>query len=386
MSTYDTPVEPRLTSYLFSKASAARVPISGTFELSPVCNFACKMCYVRKTAAEVRNSPRPIMTKERWLEIAKQARDAGMLYLLLTGGEPFLWPDFWELYEQLIRMGFIVSINTNGSLIDEDAVQRLRRLPPSRINITLYGASDETYERLCMAKGVFSKVDRAITMLREAGIVVKLNGSLTPYNICDLEACTAYARKRGLIYEAVTYMFPPMRRDASLVGTNERFTPEEAARYNGENFRLQYGDELYRKRMQAISRGVIPPPGLDESCIDPRDGKVRCRAGKASFWVTWDGWMTPCGMMPEPKVELTGRSFSDAWAELTQIGRDIKLSGVCTSCPNQKLCHSCAAMALAETGRTDGIPTYLCRMVEAMKAQAQAAILETPELRQQPLI
>ena len=108
-----------LTEYLYNKAGRARLPISGTFELSPVCNFSCRMCYVRKTPKEVSESPRPILTLEQWLAIAREARDAGVLYLLLTGGEPLLWPDFWTLYEELIRMGFLVSINTNGSLMDD---------------------------------------------------------------------------------------------------------------------------------------------------------------------------------------------------------------------------------------------------------------------------
>ena len=79
-------VEPRLTQYLFDRASRTLTPLSGTFELSPVCNLACKMCYVRKTPAEVAASPRPPVGLIQWLSIAEQARDAGMLYLLLTGG------------------------------------------------------------------------------------------------------------------------------------------------------------------------------------------------------------------------------------------------------------------------------------------------------------
>ena len=122
--------EAPLTSFLFSKASGMLVPLSGTFELSPVCNFSCRMCYVRKTAAEVKASARPQMTMAQWLRIAQEVREQGMLYLLLTGGEPFLWPDFWPLYEQLCRMGFLISINTNGSLIDEAAIERLKKNPP----------------------------------------------------------------------------------------------------------------------------------------------------------------------------------------------------------------------------------------------------------------
>lgn len=363
-----------LTDYMFSKASMNRIPLSGTFELSPVCNFACRMCYVRKTAKEVAQSPRPILTLDQWLEIARQAREAGMLYLLLTGGEPLLWPHFWELYEALIQMGFLVSVNTNGSLIDGPAVERLKKLPPRRINITLYGAGDDTYEALCGVKGVFAKVDSGITALREAGIPVKLNGTMTPHNVGDLDGLVAYAERRKLILEATTYLFPPVRRDPAMIGVNQRFSPEEAARRHLQVFRLQNGEELYRTYLESIRKGVISPPGLNESCVDPVDGKIRCRAGKASFWITWDGWLTPCGMMPEPKVELVNRPFGQAWQELTEKSAALKLSGVCAKCPNQRLCHACAAMALAETGRVSGIPVYLCEMVREMKRLAQTEL------------
>lgn len=363
--------EAPLTQYLFTKASQKKIPLSGTFELSPVCNFSCRMCYVRMTPSQVAAHSRPAMTLERWLALAEQARASGMLYLLLTGGEPFLWPDFWPLYERLTEMGFVLSINTNGSLIDEATIARLRARPPTRLNITLYGAGNDTYRSLCRADGVFTRVDRAIMGLREAGLMVKLNCSLTPQNAGDLEAMVRYAEQRGLILEVNTYMFPPLRRDPSQVGRNERFTPEEAARYHMERYRLMYGEETYDRYLHSVLRGIVDPPGLDESCVDPVDGKIRCRAGKAAFWVTWDGWLTPCGMMTEPRVDLAGQPFDRAWKTLTEQSERMRLSGVCGQCPDRDLCHSCAAMAQAETGSPGGIPLYLCRMVEAMKTLAR---------------
>lgn len=273
----------QVTQYLYTKASRAKMPLSGTFELSPVCNFACRMCYVRKSVKEVKEHSRSILTLEQWLEIAREACDAGMLYILLTGGEPLLWPEFWTLYEKLHQMGLLISINTNGSLIDEKAIERFKRMPPKRINITLYGASDDTYEELCQTKGVFDKVDKAIKGLQEAGIQVKLNCSLTPHNIKDLEAIVKYSEERKLILSATTYMFPPLRRDPNMIGINERFTPQEAAKYHLQCYHLQYGEERYQKYLQSIAKGMIPPQSLEESCVDPIDGKIRCRAGKASF-------------------------------------------------------------------------------------------------------
>lgn len=129
--------------------------------------------------------------------------------------------------------------------------------------------------------------------LREAGLMVKLNCSLTPQNAGDLEAMVRYAQQRGLILEVNTYMFPPLRRDPSQVGHNERFTPEEAARYHMERYRLMYGEETYDHYLHSVLRGIADPPGLDESCVDPVNGKIRCRAGKAAFWVTWTAGSPP---------------------------------------------------------------------------------------------
>ena len=81
-----------LTDYLYAKACKMRIPLNGTFELSPVCNLACKMCYVRKTQKEVMESSRGILKLDDWRKIAIEARKAGMLEILLTGGEPLLCP------------------------------------------------------------------------------------------------------------------------------------------------------------------------------------------------------------------------------------------------------------------------------------------------------
>lgn len=369
MSEYSHSTSP-LTDYMFYRAGNFQIPLSGTFELTPLCNFACRMCYVRKTPAEIRYGKRPMVTLEQWLKLAHEACDAGMLYLLLTGGEPTIWPDFWKLYEELIHMGIIVSINTNGSLLDDQAIQTLVKLPPRRVNVTLYGAENSTYEKLCRAENMFSKVNYAIARLQDAGIQVKLNCSLTPWNVCDLERMIAYAQEHNLILDIASYMFPPVRRDTSMVGKNERFTPEQSAFYRLKAYRLQYGEKQYERFLQKIIEGSIAPPGLEESCKDPVDGQIRCRAGKSSFWVTWDGRMTPCGMMAEPEIELVNRPFLKAWQELSEISGEIRLSGICDTCSNKQLCHSCAAMAQTETGSFSGIPSYLCEMVREMKRLA----------------
>lgn len=371
MSFPEQAVITRLTDRLYQKAGNKKIPLSGTFELSPVCNFACKMCYVRKTIQEVKEHPRKMMSLEQWIELAEHARKEGMLYLLLTGGEPLLWPDFWKLYDRLSKMGFLIGINTNGSMIDDQVIERWKENPPYRVNITLYGANDNTYEELCAAKGVCSRVKDAICKLKEAGISVKLNCSLTPHNAKDLEEMVRFAKEKEVFLSVSTYMYPPVRRDENMTGKNDRFEPEEAAYYHMQRYRYQKGEEAYQKYLNNILEGLTEPLGLDESCVDPVDGRIRCRAGSASFWITWDGYMTPCGMMPEPKVSVTDKTFLEAWKEIVEISEKLRTSSICEKCPDQQMCHSCAAMAYAETGRTEGIPTYLCKMVREMKQIAR---------------
>ena len=118
--------------------------------------------------------------------------------LLLTGGEPLVRSDFKEIYLKLREMGFLLNINTNATLIDEEVISWLKEVPPTRVNVTLYGASDATYERLCgNAKG-FTQAVRGIRLLKDAGIVVKINCSITPHNVNDVEGIFAFAKQEGL--------------------------------------------------------------------------------------------------------------------------------------------------------------------------------------------
>ncbi|MFR4670868.1 MAG: radical SAM protein [Intestinibacter bartlettii] len=120
-------VEPLIATYLSDKAVKNKIPLSGTFELSPICNMDCKMCYVKMTKSEVDKVGR-LRTVEEWISIAEEAKDAGMLFLLITGGEPLLYKGFKELYLKLVKMGLIISINTNATLIDEEMADSLQNI------------------------------------------------------------------------------------------------------------------------------------------------------------------------------------------------------------------------------------------------------------------
>lgn len=350
--------EPRLSAYLHAKACAGGIPLAGTFELTARCNLNCKMCYVRLSAQEQQARGREL-TADEWLAIAEQARSQGMLFLLLTGGEPLIRPDFRHILTELKKMGILVSVNSNASLIDDDWLEFFKKEPPFRFNITLYGGSAETYERLC-GRPVYDRVAGSIRALREIGVGVKLNASITPYNRDDMRAIYDFAREQGVPMQLTTYMFPPIRRDESLAGGGDRFTAEDAARYAVEWDRIRLSPEEFRLRAGRICRGDFP---ADCDACDGTPGEgVMCRAGRSSFWINWQGNMTPCGMMNFPAASVPELGFSEAWERTKAAAAAIRLPAVCSSCGHRELCHLCAAMCVTETGAFDKRPEYLCRM------------------------
>ncbi len=357
------PLEPRMTEYFHTKAASLGVPLSGSFELTPCCNMACKMCYVRMTREE-QEAVAPLRTTQEWIELGRAAKEKGMLYLLLTGGEPFLRSDFQQIVRSLHAMGLILTINSNGTLIDEETVAWLKQTPPSRMNITVYGASDETYGRLCGNPKGYTQVTKAIRLLKEAGISVKLNCSLTPYNASDAEAIFAYAKRENLIVQATSYMFPPIRRDETMIGLNDRFTPEEAAYHSAQIVRLMNGDAQFLRQVQ---QDMPPIPTDAEDCLGSGEGEgIQCRAGKCSFWVTWTGAFMPCGMMPlqdAPNVFTVG--FDSAWEQARSYVQSIRLPAKCAACEAKDNCKACAAMVYTETGNFSTVPQYRCDMTKA---------------------
>ncbi len=359
-----------LTMLLNAKAKSQRVPLSGAFELTPCCNLNCKMCYVRKSAAEVNAHGRQALSLEGWKALADEALKNGTLFLLLTGGEPFLWPHFRELYQYLSGKGFVLSINSNATLITPELAAWLAEFPPCRVNVSLYGASDETYRRLCGVSGMFTRAVQGIDALLSSGIQVKINASMTPDNIADLPQIIEFAHQRNLLVQHSSYMYPPVRRDLSAASNAYRFTPEEAARCTLEFHRLSDTPEAFASWVRLAASSLTAPAGLDIGCNDPMDGTLHCQAGTASYWITWDGLMTPCAMMSQPCEDVATLGFLPAWQRIVAHTESMRLSGICEACPDRKACHHCAAAALAETGDVGGVPKYLCEMADALRTLA----------------
>ena len=345
--------EPLWSSYIHRKGAALGLPIAGNFELTSNCNFNCKMCYVHNT------NHKEALSTEDWIELGRTARDAGMVFLLLTGGEPFLRKDFKEIYSSLLEMGLLISINTNASLIDDEMFEFMVKHPPLRMNISLYACNDAVYEELC-GRSVCDVVKHNIRRLHDAGISVKMNASITPYNVSEIEAIYAFGKEVGVPVQATTYMFPPVRISREQYGcAPARFSAEEAA---AQMLRCR---EQYMTPEQLRNYSGAP---LDEDtdCTVEEGEHMRCRAGRTAFWVTWDGRMLPCGMFPCDGYRIADMGFEAAWEAVRAYTQTIRMPKECIGCSHKKRCSACAASVIAETGSASVRPDYICRMTETL--------------------
>lgn len=361
---------------LYEKAAYQRIPIMGAFELLPACNLACKMCYVRKSMDYV-NAHGGLLPTDRWLDLARQCRDLGAFTVLLTGGEPFLHPNLREIMAGIQDLGLEVSINSNATLIDRDTAQWLTHHPPVRINITLYGASDESYRRLC-GRPAFSQVCQAVEALKDNGIRVKFNASITPDNVGDLGQMIRYAKSVGSPIQIATYMFPPVRRDAAMVGKNFRLTPEEAGKARVLADFYQNEPDWFRGQARRFAT-FVPLDRLPPAPAEPAEMGMRCRAGLCSFWVDWQGNLMNCGMYASAKLPLGDTTMAEAWPRLVEDTAQVRYAPYCAVCPNQHLCHACIAMVANECGQLTGRPEYLCQMNQAAAGYYQEYLHRLPE-------
>lgn len=363
-----------ISEYLYQKASANKVPLNGTFELSPVCNLACKMCYVRRTPKQLQQQGKQLIHWEKWLDLARQCREAGTLYLLLTGGEPFLYPGFRELYTRLHQMGFLIAINTNATLIDRETVDWLKQAAPYRLNVTLYGASPETYRRICGQADGFERTIAALRMMKEAGLRVIINASMIPENQEDLEAIFAIGKELGLYVRMSTYMFPPMRREKE--SGDSRFAPEESAQMYLRRLRCQNTREECEQMMRIQIQRTAQLSGAEDDWGSDVE-YMRCRAGRSTFWVNWEGYMTACGMLDFPRREQPFLdSFSDCWSRLTDAVRTTPVLQGCAGCRKREVCRPCVAMIYGETGRVDEKAPYLCRLADEVLRRMEEELEE----------
>lgn len=354
--------------FLFRKADSMNLPLMGTIELTPVCNLDCKMCYVRQNQEAVL-AQGGLKSIDFWENVIDQAIEAGMLFCLLTGGEIFTYPGFRTLYMKLKQKGIHIVLNTNGTMLDRDTVEWLAKEPPRRLNISLYGASPETYKHLTGRRDGYERVVQAFSLLNEYNIAFRVHGVLVPSMMDDYEKMKEICNRFQVPMQLSYYMFPPLRKESEKPIEQERFAPEEMAKVALRYRRDQSGGDIkvWRNFLETACNGIEHP----ETQRHYGDTHMRCRSGVSAFWINWKGEVSGCGVSDDDTHSLEKESFANAWKAISRYTKEVQLSKKCSTCQYIGICPVCAAGAYCETGAVDGEPEYLCAFCRCYAALLQ---------------
>ncbi|MBQ9887075.1 MAG: radical SAM protein [Lachnospiraceae bacterium] len=363
------------------EAAQKQIPLNATFELTSNCNMNCRMCYIHRQGM---NSPDNYKPLDFWLSVAEQAKKEGTLVVVVTGGETFLYPHAEELIEKLLGMGFVISLNTNGTLLDDRRIVWLNENRPAKINISLYGASDKTYETLCGCKDGFTRVSRAVDSLLANGHNVYLNGTCVPENVDDIPEMYNFAKARGLDLHNTSYIFPAGRYGIHSI--SDRLSPVEAARADLLMERLQIGEKgLIQRSIKQLELFDNANSGRINACggFHSGDGCSRsnCGGGRNSMAITYDGRMLPCVTNSGISVSLKNKTLHEAWEELKLKAAETCYPEECIKCEYQVLCNACPATVFNETGSYDKVSEYTCAVIKEKFHERLNILLEKGVLK-----
>lgn len=316
------------------------VPLNITFELTPFCNFNCVMCYVHLNEDGAKKQGK-VLCADEWLEIAQQAKDMGTLEISLTGGEPFVHPEFWKIYSELNKMGLLITILSNGSLIDEDAIEKFCEYGmPYRMKLTVYGASDETYLRTCGSADGFTRVSKAIDLLKKAEVPLILTSTIVRENAADLQAIYAFAHEKGL----------PMQHTISVVNSSRGSVNSIAS----SRFALSdFPEEL---TLEELERSKFPPL---------KSPFAWCASYRTSLWITWNGHLQLCAFMNKPYTGWSGNLKND-YKFLHEKLEKIKSPAECGDCKWKEFCQRCPGTLCAESSDPETVSESLCDMAKKL--------------------
>jgi MoaA/NifB/PqqE/SkfB family radical SAM enzyme len=331
---------------LKERTQGKRYPFSGSFELTARCNVRCQHCYISEGPTG-KPGKQELSTAEV-KRILDEISEAGTLWLLLTGGEPLIRRDFAELYTYAKQKGFILTLFTNGTMLTPRIADLLAELPPRKIEITLYGYTQETYERVTGVPGSHARCLRGIELLLERKLPLNLKTMVMTINQHELQDMRNYAESLG-----VDFRYDAMLNGALPDGCGHpkdlRLSPQDVVQLDLEDEKRLQGWREFMERYQDVRP-------------DPRY-LYQCGAGIRSFHVDSCGMLSLCVVARNRGYDLRDGNFTLGWSELGLLRQQPAPQGyLCGSCELSILCGTCPGWSELEKGYSDMRVEYMCQV------------------------
>lgn len=311
---------------LSRRSVESRRPEAVTFELTYGCNLRCVHCY----NPTHRVMPEELTTTEV-TSILHQVAELGVLHLTFSGGEPFTRPDLSDILLYARRLGFVLHILTNATRVTPKATEVLEEVGVNRIMVSMYGATEPTYERMTGVPGSYASFRNGLRYLAARSLPVIVRMPVTTLNCGEVEACRRLIEPYGWKFQYSLDIMP--KTDGDKTPLQYRLSPEDKI---------------------AIDRARLYNPNgtrVEEPCLS-NDRFIECACGRSRFAITPYGEMNLCVAFPIPKYNLRTGTVKEGWEILKQIVDAAKPNAnyACPTCDVRPHCRQGRSDAWLETG------------------------------------
>lgn len=327
-----------------------------TIELTHRCNVACRHCYILPGEEE--------LSLPEWERILRQLADHGAFVLTITGGEPTLYPRFFDFIEMTSRFGFAIRLFSNLTTLSPDDMDRLRQAHVLGVDTTIHAHDADGHDQFCRTPGAFEATLDALRRMKEKGFPLSIKTTWTRYNHKSVDRVFGLAMELGLYMRASPSVTP--RRDMSTDHFDCRLSEDELFDLFLEISRVTGGDG----RLGDCDSYPLPP------------GDVRfCGAGVTSVRIGPSGKVYPCVEMIELLGDLREQSFDEIWYQspfLRELrGLRLRDAKLCIDCPDLRFCFRCPAQAYNEGAGLCGPSQEACRLARVSRRVFEALSAET---------
>jgi radical SAM protein with 4Fe4S-binding SPASM domain len=349
---------------LHQRQAGERVPLQVSIEVTRRCPLECLHCYNNLPMGDL-DARRRELSKEEHFRVLDELVDMGCFWLLYTGGEIFARKDFLEIYTYAKKKGFLITLFTNGTILNEQIADYLVEWPPFAIEITLYGRTRETYEALTGIPGSYGRCLRGIQLLKERNLPLKLKTVATSINKHEILAMRQFAEEElGVEFKMDGQINP--RIDCSQSPLAVRLTPEELVALD---LAAPKGKSEY---LRLAKRDLERPPNLAQI-----DSVYYCGGGMNGFAINAYGEIGICVISQQETFGVRGSSVKQVWEESLLELRTRKRTRVtkCIECRIQSMCGMCPANGEMENGDRESPVEFLCHVAHL---RAEAVGVEVP--------
>lgn len=333
------------------------------FEITYRCNIHCVHCYT-----DPFNVPMHLRREVPFdgiVRILDELREAGVLWLLLTGGEAFVHPQFRKIYKEAKSRGFIVSVFSNGTTLTDDLADFLKTDPPFQLEVSCHGATPETFDKVAQVPGSFKRFLEGMRRILDRGLPLKIKTKAMVINRHELSEIKALVESMGLDFNPSTILHP--RLDGDLSSTRHRLTPEEI-------IEIEFGTLLDSSEKESC--GAEEKSNI--SLALPLDDRLfRCGCGTNAITVNPYGILRPCTLTPWPSYDLQTMSVKEAFEKLVQEIRSARYTSEspCRVCPVHIFCNKNPVMAIHEAGSMEAPVEHFCDTAYGTAARLTEKVL-----------